>query len=344
MENARLRTVEEELLGVSRVGDVEGWEIPSIYLEVLRGGPIEAAGRRRDPQREGRALARACSWPTSSTATRTARPATRRPAATSPALPAPTHGTAATTRRSSAWTTRSRPRRRCGTRSGGPRSAPAARARGRARGAGRRGGRRGSGRNFGGRAPAVRAGAATSRTGAAGRSGRRRRRRPGTRPSDRWTDERLARGAGTDAAAARSLGGGGGGMAGRGGGRRWARGHRLDRGREAARAPPRRSRRRPRGHARGLAPARAAARHGAGAPAPGGGPPAARGAPGGPDPAPFGVPRRPARASVGVVAAVHAPDGVREVRDPEHARALEDQRSAGRPEAQVRVRAVPARA
>ena len=40
MENARLRTVEEELLGVSRVGDVEGWEIPQIYLEVLRGGPI----------------------------------------------------------------------------------------------------------------------------------------------------------------------------------------------------------------------------------------------------------------------------------------------------------------
>ena len=40
MENARLRTVESELLGVSRVGDVEGWEIPSIYLDVLRGGPI----------------------------------------------------------------------------------------------------------------------------------------------------------------------------------------------------------------------------------------------------------------------------------------------------------------
>ena len=40
MENARLRSVETELLGVSRVGDVEGWEIPQIYLEVLRGGPI----------------------------------------------------------------------------------------------------------------------------------------------------------------------------------------------------------------------------------------------------------------------------------------------------------------
>ena len=41
MENARLRSVEAELLGVSRLGDVEGWEIPSIYLDVLRGGPIE---------------------------------------------------------------------------------------------------------------------------------------------------------------------------------------------------------------------------------------------------------------------------------------------------------------
>jgi hypothetical protein len=42
MEDARLRTVEEALLGVSRVGDVEGWEIPSIYLDVLQGGPVDA--------------------------------------------------------------------------------------------------------------------------------------------------------------------------------------------------------------------------------------------------------------------------------------------------------------
>ena len=41
MEDARLRTVETSLLGVSRVGDVEGWEIPAIYLDVLRGGPVE---------------------------------------------------------------------------------------------------------------------------------------------------------------------------------------------------------------------------------------------------------------------------------------------------------------
>lgn len=41
MEDARLRTVEGELLGISRIGDVEGWEIPGIYLDVLRGGPVE---------------------------------------------------------------------------------------------------------------------------------------------------------------------------------------------------------------------------------------------------------------------------------------------------------------
>jgi hypothetical protein len=40
MDDARLRTVEGKLLGVTRVGDVEGWEIPSIYLDVLRGGPV----------------------------------------------------------------------------------------------------------------------------------------------------------------------------------------------------------------------------------------------------------------------------------------------------------------
>jgi uncharacterized protein len=42
MEDARLKSVEVELLGVSRAGDVEGWEIPGIYLDVLRGGPVDA--------------------------------------------------------------------------------------------------------------------------------------------------------------------------------------------------------------------------------------------------------------------------------------------------------------
>ena len=41
MADARLRTAEAELLGLHRVGDVEGWEIPGRYLEFLRGGPAE---------------------------------------------------------------------------------------------------------------------------------------------------------------------------------------------------------------------------------------------------------------------------------------------------------------
>lgn len=41
MADARLRTAEAELLGLHRVGDVEGWEIPSRYLQFLRGGPAE---------------------------------------------------------------------------------------------------------------------------------------------------------------------------------------------------------------------------------------------------------------------------------------------------------------
>ena len=39
MPDARLRTAEAELLGLHRVGDVDGWEIPGRYLEFLRGGP-----------------------------------------------------------------------------------------------------------------------------------------------------------------------------------------------------------------------------------------------------------------------------------------------------------------
>lgn len=41
MTNARLRTAEAELLGLHRIGDVEGWEIPSRYLRFLRGGPAD---------------------------------------------------------------------------------------------------------------------------------------------------------------------------------------------------------------------------------------------------------------------------------------------------------------
>ena len=41
MANARLRTAEAELLGMHRVGDLEGWEIPSRYLQFLHGGPAD---------------------------------------------------------------------------------------------------------------------------------------------------------------------------------------------------------------------------------------------------------------------------------------------------------------
>jgi uncharacterized protein YprB with RNaseH-like and TPR domain len=59
MENARLRTAEAELLGLHRVGDVEGWEIPGRYLEFLRGGPAEPlADIVRHNDQDVRSLAR----------------------------------------------------------------------------------------------------------------------------------------------------------------------------------------------------------------------------------------------------------------------------------------------
>jgi len=42
LPDARLRTVEVELLGARRKGDVDSWQIPAIYLDLLRGGPVEA--------------------------------------------------------------------------------------------------------------------------------------------------------------------------------------------------------------------------------------------------------------------------------------------------------------
>jgi hypothetical protein len=41
MLDARLRTAESTLLGVHRVGDVDGWQIPGRYLDFLRGGPAD---------------------------------------------------------------------------------------------------------------------------------------------------------------------------------------------------------------------------------------------------------------------------------------------------------------
>ena len=41
MLDARLRTAESTLLGVERIGDVDGWQIPGRYLDFLRGGPAD---------------------------------------------------------------------------------------------------------------------------------------------------------------------------------------------------------------------------------------------------------------------------------------------------------------
>lgn len=37
LPDTRLRSVERHVLGLERIGDVEGWQIPGLYLEVLRG-------------------------------------------------------------------------------------------------------------------------------------------------------------------------------------------------------------------------------------------------------------------------------------------------------------------
>jgi hypothetical protein len=41
LSDARLRTVETEVLGTYRIGDVDGWQIPGRFLEFLRGAPAE---------------------------------------------------------------------------------------------------------------------------------------------------------------------------------------------------------------------------------------------------------------------------------------------------------------
>ncbi|MEX1172263.1 MAG: ribonuclease H-like domain-containing protein [Chloroflexota bacterium] len=59
MDDARLRTVEQTLLGVERHDDVDGWEIPGRYLGFLRGGPahpLAAVVRHNDE--DVRSLAR----------------------------------------------------------------------------------------------------------------------------------------------------------------------------------------------------------------------------------------------------------------------------------------------
>jgi hypothetical protein len=59
MDDARLATVETALLDVARHADVGGWEIPGIYLDVLRGGPLEPlAAVVRHNESDVRSLAR----------------------------------------------------------------------------------------------------------------------------------------------------------------------------------------------------------------------------------------------------------------------------------------------
>jgi uncharacterized protein YprB with RNaseH-like and TPR domain len=59
MADARLRTVESTLLGVRRIGDIEGWEIPGRYLDVLRGGsPAPLVDVVRHNDEDVRSLAR----------------------------------------------------------------------------------------------------------------------------------------------------------------------------------------------------------------------------------------------------------------------------------------------
>ncbi len=77
LTDARLRTVEAELLGLRRGPDVDGWEIPGRYLDFLRGGPAEpltevVRHNHEDVQSLARLLAHAESTLGTATARRTA--------------------------------------------------------------------------------------------------------------------------------------------------------------------------------------------------------------------------------------------------------------------------------
>ena len=114
MDDARLRTVEEQLLGVTRIGDVGGWEIPAIYLDVLRGGPVEAlAGVVIHNEKDVRSLGLLLAHVERRLAARERRAARRRgrPGRPGPGL---RPGPRATRRPWSAWTTRWPPGREPG--------------------------------------------------------------------------------------------------------------------------------------------------------------------------------------------------------------------------------------
>jgi hypothetical protein len=74
LDDARLRSVEDGVLGLVRGADVQGWEIPAIYLEALRGGPIEAlAAVVRHNEHDVRSLARLLAFVEARYASRTSR-------------------------------------------------------------------------------------------------------------------------------------------------------------------------------------------------------------------------------------------------------------------------------
>ncbi len=73
---ARLRTVEEGVLGVARHDDVEGWEIPALYLDFLRGGAASPLSRvARHNAEDIRSLGRLLAHLDASLADPSARPA-----------------------------------------------------------------------------------------------------------------------------------------------------------------------------------------------------------------------------------------------------------------------------
>ena len=103
MADARLRTAEAALLGLHRVGDVEGWEIPSRYLGFLRGGPADAlVDVVRHNDQDVRSLARLLVHLETRLGDTAARPKPRR--ATWPVWPGRSPASTASARRSTAST------------------------------------------------------------------------------------------------------------------------------------------------------------------------------------------------------------------------------------------------
>ena len=103
MTDARLRSVETELLGVERHEDVEGWQIPGRYLDFLRLGLVEPLIEVIRHNREDvRSLARLLGEIEGGSPP--PAPWLVRIRATWPGCPRPSPGSGASTRHSPAWT------------------------------------------------------------------------------------------------------------------------------------------------------------------------------------------------------------------------------------------------